>query len=84
MKIVPRKNWALAEKRLVTETDPICKRNLALGLAHMKAEATLDLEGLLATVAENAKYQFFGSEDNAVFSGPKGKANSEAFYKMVA
>tara|TARA_R110002073_G_scaffold238551_3_gene399592 strand:- start:2734 stop:3300 length:567 start_codon:yes stop_codon:yes gene_type:complete len=83
MKIDPRKNRALAEKRLDTETDPICKRNLALVLAHMKAEATLDLEGLLATVAENAKYHFFGSENNAAFSGPKGKANIEAFYKMI-
>ncbi|MFT4518440.1 MAG: hypothetical protein ACI9JM_000821 [Halioglobus sp.] len=83
MKIDPRKNWALAEKRLATESDPICKRNLAVVLAHMKAEATLDFEGLLATVAEDAKYHFFGSEDDEAFAGPKGKENIEAFYKMI-
>lgn len=83
MKIDPRKNWALAERRLATETDPICKRNLALVLAHMKAEATLDFDGLLATVAENAEYHFFGSEGNSAFAGPKGKSNIEAFYKMI-
>lgn len=83
MKIDPRKNWALAEQRLATETEPLCRRNLQIVIQHMKAEASRDLDALMATVAEDARYHFYGSEDDEVFAGPKGRAEIEAFYKMV-
>ena len=81
--IDPRKNWALVEQRLATETDPILKRNLTLVYNHMKAEASLDFERLMSTVAEDARYHFFGSEDDEAFAGPKGKTNVEAFYQSI-
>lgn len=81
--IDPRKNWALVEKRLAEETDPILKRNLEVVHKHMVAEATLDFEALMSTVDNDARYHFFGSEDNEAFAGPKGKENVEAFYKTI-
>tara|TARA_B100000767_G_C19773585_1_gene541357 strand:- start:1024 stop:1578 length:555 start_codon:yes stop_codon:yes gene_type:complete len=78
-----RKNWALVEKRLAAETDPILKRNLDLVYTHMKAEATLDFEQLMSTVAEDARYHFFGNEDDEALAGPKGKENVEAFYQSI-
>ncbi len=81
--IDPNKNWALVEERLAAEQDPILKRNLEVVLKHMKAEATLDFEGLMSTVADEARYHFFGSEDDEAFAGPKGKENVEAFYKSI-
>lgn len=81
--IDPHKNWILVEKRLAVEDDPILKRNLEVVLKHMKAEATLDFDALMSTVADEARYHFFGSEDNEAFAGPKGKENVEAFYKTI-
>ena len=49
------RTWAAVEERLATETDPILRRNLELVLAHMKAEAAGDLDGLLVTLADDAE-----------------------------
>ena len=81
--IDPRKNWTLVEKRLAAETDPTVQRNLAVVLNHIKAEAQADFETLMSTVAEDARYHFFGSEDDPAFAGPKGKDNVANFYQMV-
>ncbi|MEQ8804109.1 nuclear transport factor 2 family protein [Haliea sp.] len=81
--INPANNWALVEKRLGEESDPVLIRNLETVLKHMKAEAMLDLDGLLATVHPDARYHFFGSEDDEAFAGPKGKENVEEFYRSI-
>lgn len=81
--IDPRKNWALVEQRLATETDPILIRNLEVVLKHMKAEATANFDMLMSTVGKNAEYAFFGSEDNEAFAGPKSRAEVETFYRSV-
>lgn len=81
--IDPNKNWTLVEQRLASEDDPILKRNLEVVLKHMKAEATLNFDALMSTVADEAQYHFFGSEDDETFAGPKGKKNVEAFYKTI-
>src|SRR5262249_37884232 len=52
MKLDPRKTWRLVEERLARERDPGRRRNLETLLAHMKAEMSGDLDGLMATVAE--------------------------------
>jgi hypothetical protein len=52
--IDPRKNWALAEARLATESDPKRHRNFETLIAHSKSEAKPDFDGLMATVAPNA------------------------------
>jgi hypothetical protein len=72
--------WAKVEARLATETDPVLRRNLELLLQHMKAEATLDMERLMATVSEDALYQNFtpGGSDLV------GKAAVQQFYEQFA
>lgn len=44
-----RVTWRAVEERLATETDPVLRRNLELLLQHMHAEATLDMDRLMAT-----------------------------------
>src|ERR671919_2371668 len=75
------RTWRKVEERLAAETDPILRRNLDLLLAHMRAEAALDLPRLMATVAEDAVYQTF-SQDPATW--PRGKAAVQAFYEAFA
>ena len=72
--------WRLAEERLETETDPVLRRNLELLIQHQKAEATLDMERLMATVSENARYEFFGSGQEPIV----GKAAVQKFYEDFA
>jgi ketosteroid isomerase-like protein len=78
MKLDPSKTWRLVEVRLARERDPRRRRNLETLLAHMKAEATGDLDALMATVAENAHYHAYGSDD-PIFS-PRGKEEVRRFY----
>ncbi len=74
------RTWKKVEERLAVETDPILRRNLETLLQHMKAEAALDMDRLMATVSENAKYQNFGSGG----TGPVGKAAVQKFYEDFA
>ena len=74
------RTWKKVEERLAVETDPTLRRNLETLLQHMKAEAALDMDKLMATVSENAKYQNFGSGD----TGPVGKAAVQKFYEDFA
>jgi ketosteroid isomerase-like protein len=78
MRIDPTRTWRKVEERLARERDPRRRRNLETVLAHMKAEAKGDLEGLMATVAEDARYHAYATPDPA-FS-PKGKAAVRKFY----
>jgi hypothetical protein len=73
--------WRKVEERLERETDPILRRNLELLLLHMKAEAALDMETLMSTVSERARYQNF-VQDGAV--GPVGKGAVRQFYEDFA
>ena len=63
---------------MASETDPRLRRNLQTVLAHMKAEAALDLDALMATVAEDAYYHAYGSGSPRM--NPKGKAAVAQFY----
>lgn len=72
--------WRLVEERLASETDPDLRRNLELLLQHQKAEASLDMEPLMATVSENACYQAFGSGQPPLV----GKAAVQEFYENFA
>ena len=56
MKIDPNKTWKKVEERLAVETDPILARNLQVVLNHMKAEAKLDLDGLIDTLSDDVHY----------------------------
>jgi SnoaL-like domain len=73
------RTWAKVEERLATETDPVLRRNLETILAHMKAEAAGDLDGLMATLSENPHYHAYGTDDPAL--SPSGTAGVRAFYE---
>ena len=72
--IDPRKNWALAEARLATESDPKRHRNFETLIAHSKSEAKPDFDGLMATVALNASDTSYaaGSGDENSPTGIEG------------
>jgi ketosteroid isomerase-like protein len=78
--IDPTVTWRKAEQRLATETDPTLRRNLELLVEHMKAEAALDLDRLMATVSPSARYVFFGDEDRVL----DGKDAVRGFYTDFA
>lgn len=75
--------WRKAEQRLAAETDPVLRRNLELLIQHMKAEAALDMENLMATVSERAHYHTYSSSDSPL-PEPRGKAGVQAFYEAFA
>ena len=79
--IDPAITWRKVEERLSTESDPARRRNLETVLAHMKAEAVGDLDGLLATMSEQAHYHTYSSPD-VVELNPVGKAGVRRFYEQ--
>jgi hypothetical protein len=78
MKINPSNTWRLVEARLATETNPRLRKNLEIVLEHMKAEAALDLDRLMATVSPDAHYHAYGSSSARM--NPKGKEAVRQFY----
>lgn len=52
----PNRTWKRVEQRLARESDPALRRNLALVLAHMKAEARADIDGVVATLCKKPRY----------------------------
>jgi hypothetical protein len=78
--IDPTVTWRKAEERLAAETDPVLRGNLELLIEHMKAEASLDLDRLMATVSPSARYVFFGDEDREL----DGKDAVRGFYTDFA
>jgi len=78
MKIDPNKTWRLVEERLRDEREPRRRRNLETVLAHMKAEAACDLEGLMATVSPRARYRAWGAPPEY---SPQGREQVRGFYE---
>lgn len=78
MKIEQRLTWKKVEERLAREANPRLRRNLETVLAHMKAEARGDLEGLMRTLAPEPRYVNFGPGPD---TGPKGLAAVREFYQ---
>lgn len=74
------RTWKKVEERLAVETDPTLHRNLETLLEHMKAEAALDMDKLMATVAEKARYHSYAQGG----AGPEGKAAVQKFYEDFA
>jgi hypothetical protein len=77
--IDPRVTFRKVEERLATETDPVLRRNLETLLAHMKAEAIGDLDGLLQTLNDRPHYHAYGSDDPG--TSPIGRDGVRAFYE---
>jgi hypothetical protein len=74
------RTWVKVEERLASETDPVLRRNLETVLAHMKAEAEADIDGLLVTLADDVAYHAYGSDEPAL--NPVGKDGVRAFYEQ--
>ncbi len=72
------RTWAAVEERLARESDPTLRRNLQLLLAHMKAEAAGDLDGLMATLCATPSYHAYGAPPPA---SPTGRAEVRRFYE---
>jgi hypothetical protein len=80
MRIDASNTWRKVEERLESERDPRRRRNLETVLAHMKAEAAGDLEGLMATIStrEAPHYHAYGTDDPVL--SPKGRDAVRQFY----
>ena len=78
-RIDPTKTWRLVEERLAREEHPRRRQVLENVLAHMKAEAAGDLDGLMATLAPNPQYHQWGATPADM--GPKGRDAVEQFYR---
>ncbi len=78
--IDPAVTWAKVEERLGVETDPVLRRNLETVLAHMKAEAAGDLDGLLDTLSDDVAYHAYASPDRREIN-PVGKDEVRGFYE---
>jgi hypothetical protein len=74
--------WKKVEERLGTESDPVLRRNLETLLQHMKAEAVMDMDALMATVSERAHYHTYSADPDA--PEPQGKAGVQEFYERFA
>jgi hypothetical protein len=70
--------WVKVEQRLSTEQDPVLRRNLEMLLQHMKAEASQDMDALMATVSERAHYHSYSGRG---MPDHKGKAAVRQFYE---
>lgn len=82
MKLDPRRTWTLVEARHRAESDPRRKRNLELVLAHMKAEARADIEGVVATLTEKPRYVCHGVPGPEM--NPEGSRDAvRAFYDLT-
>ncbi len=77
-----RVTWEKVEARLDTESDPVLRRNLELLLQHQKAEASLDMERLMATVSEHAHYHMYSIPGGA--GDLVGKSAVQKFYEDFA
>lgn len=75
-----RVTWAKVEERLVQEEDPVLRRNLETVLAHMRAEAAGDIDGLLTTLSPDVAYHAYGSLDVPELN-PSGQGEVRAFYE---
>ena len=80
MKLDPNRTWKLVEKRLADERDPTLRRNLELVLAHMKAEAKADIEGVVATLTEKPRYITYQNPDDPILNPVGSKDAVRRFY----
>lgn len=79
-KFDPDQSWAPIEARIAKENDPRRRQLLEQVRDHMRTEISGDLVGLMATLADEPRYHFWGVP---VEGGPKGRAAVEAFYRQM-
>jgi len=79
-KFDPDQSWAPIEARIAKEKDPRRRQLLEQVRDHMRTEIGGDLVGLMATLADEPRYHFWGVP---VEGGPKGRAAVEDFYRQM-
>lgn len=80
--IEPRRGWWAAQARLERETDPRRRQVLEVLVAHLKAEATVDFDLLLSTLASDPQYKFW-VEGSGFGAGPRGLDAVVAHYQNL-
>lgn len=83
VKLDPNRTWKLVEARLAEERDPELRRNLELVLAHMKAEARADIEGVVATLVEKPRYVMHDDPDDPAGNPVGSKDAVRGFYQRT-
>ena len=85
MRINPNLTWKTVQDRFDKETNPVFKRNLGLVLAHMKAEARGDIDGVIATLVDKPRYRVYGAgATNNPALNPEGSHDVvRAFYDLI-
>ena len=80
MHIDPNNTWRKVEERLKTERDPRRRRNLETVLAHMKAEAFGDLDGLMATITRKQTPSYHAYSSPEAIMSPQSVQAVREFY----
>jgi hypothetical protein len=70
--------WRELEERLARTTNPRHRMMLETVIAHAKAEAAGDVDGLMATLGDDPQYHFWSNGNDW---GPKGHDGVRAFYE---
>jgi hypothetical protein len=71
-------SWQQLEERLARTTNPRHRQMLQTVIDHARAETRGDVDGLMATLAEDPHYHFWS---NGGDWGPKGRAAVREFYE---
>ena len=79
-KFDPDQSWAPLEARIAKEKDPRRRQLLEQVRDHVRSEISGELDGLMATQADQPRYHFWGVP---VEGGPKGRAAVEEFYRQM-
>ena len=79
-KFDPDQSWAPLEARIAKEKDPRRRQLLEQVRDHVRSEISGELDGLMATLADQPRYHFWGVP---VEGGPKGRAAVEEFYRQM-
>jgi len=83
MKLNPNNTWKLVEARLAREKHPVLRRNLELVLAHMKAEARADIEGVVETLVAKPRYVIHDAPDDPLMNPQGSKDAVRKFYELT-
>ena len=78
--IDPERSWVELERRIGVERDPRCRSLLELVRDHMRAELRMQLQPVMATLADRPIYSFHGMPG---YESLQGTAAVEAYYRQM-
>jgi hypothetical protein len=74
-------SWQALEARLAATDNPRHRKLLETVIAHTKAEAACDVDGLMRTLVAEPAYHFWGPRGD---TGPKGYDGVRSYYEAYA